>query len=79
MTDLVLDQISKSYGSTTVLDRLSLTIHDGEFLTLLGASGCGKSTLLKLLAGLEMPDSGTLRKGGTDIPVSYTHLRAHET
>ncbi|MCC3263494.1 ATP-binding cassette domain-containing protein, partial [Paenibacillus polymyxa] len=48
MTDLVLDQISKSYGSTTVLDRLSLTIHDGEFLTLLGASGCGKSTLLKL-------------------------------
>ncbi|MCZ8401363.1 ABC transporter [Achromobacter xylosoxidans] len=67
MTDLVLDQISKSYGSTTVLDRLSLTIHDGEFLTLLGASGCGKSTLLKLLAGLEMPDSGTLRKGDTDI------------
>ncbi|MBO2923663.1 ABC transporter ATP-binding protein [Pseudomonas asiatica] len=67
MTDIVLDQISKSYGGTTVLDRLSLTIRDGEFLTLLGASGCGKSTLLKLLAGLEMPDSGTLRKGGTDI------------
>ena len=67
MTDIVLDQISKTYGGTTVLDGLSLTIRDGEFLTLLGASGCGKSTLLKLLAGLEMPDRGTMRKGGIDI------------
>jgi len=67
MTDIVLDHISKSYGSTTVLDKLSLTIRNGEFLTLLGASGCGKSTLLKLLAGLEMPDTGTIKKGGTDL------------
>lgn len=67
MADIVLDQISKRYGETTVLDRLSLTIRDGEFLTLLGASGCGKSTLLKLLAGLESPDAGTLRAGGADL------------
>ncbi|AHG63226.1 ABC transporter ATP-binding protein [Advenella mimigardefordensis] len=67
MTDIVLDHISKSYGSTTVLDKLSLTIRNGEFLTLLGASGCGKSTLLKLLAGLEMPDTGTIKKGSTDL------------
>lgn len=67
MTDIVIDQISKSYGNTTVLDKLTLTIRQGEFLTLLGASGCGKSTLLKLLAGLEMPDSGTIKKGDTDL------------
>jgi len=67
MTDIVLENISKSYGTTTVLNNLSLTIRDGEFLTLLGASGCGKSTLLKLLAGLEMPDQGTMTKGSLDI------------
>lgn len=67
MTDIILDHISKSYGTTTVLNKLSLTIRNGEFLTLLGASGCGKSTLLKLLAGLEMPDTGTIRKGNTDV------------
>nr|WP_321271245.1 ABC transporter ATP-binding protein [Alcaligenes faecalis] len=67
MTDIVLKNLSKTYGSTTVLDGLSLTIRDGEFLTLLGASGCGKSTLLKLLAGLEMPDAGSMCKGGVDL------------
>lgn len=67
MTDLVLEDIRKSYGDTTVLDGLSLTIRDGEFLTLLGASGCGKSTLLKLLAGLELPDSGSISRGNTEL------------
>lgn len=66
MTDIVLKDIRKTYGSTTVLDGLSLTIRSGEFLTLLGASGCGKSTLLKLLAGLETPDRGSMQKGGAD-------------
>lgn len=67
MADIVLDRISKTYGETTVLDSLSLTIREGEFLTLLGASGCGKSTLLKLLAGLELPDGGTLQRGDADL------------
>lgn len=67
MTDIVLENITKTYGNTKVLNGLSLTIRDGEFLTLLGASGCGKSTLLKLLAGLEMPDTGTIRRGDTDL------------
>ncbi|MGO1251780.1 MAG: ABC transporter ATP-binding protein [Alcaligenes aquatilis] len=67
MTDIVLENLRKTYGSTTVLDGLSLTIRDGEFLTLLGASGCGKSTLLKLLAGLERPDLGSIRQGDTDM------------
>lgn len=67
MTDIVLENISKTYGSTSVLNKLSLTIRNGEFLTLLGASGCGKSTLLKLLAGLELPDNGAIRQGQTDM------------
>lgn len=67
MADITLHQIRKSYGNTMVLDGLSLTIRDGEFLTLLGASGCGKSTLLKLLAGLEHPDSGAMHQGTDDM------------
>jgi multiple sugar transport system ATP-binding protein len=66
-TDIVLEKISKTYGNTTVLNDLTLTIRGGEFLTLLGASGCGKSTLLKLLAGLEMPDSGRMLKGDENL------------
>ncbi|KKW68416.1 ABC transporter [Lampropedia cohaerens] len=67
MADIHLQDIRKGYGATQVLDGLSLTIRDGEFLTLLGASGCGKSTLLKLLAGLELPDTGSIRRGDDDL------------
>src|SRR5690606_26866829 len=67
MTDIFLDHISKSYGTTTVLVKLSHTLRNCELLILLGATGCGKSTLLKLLAGLEMPDTGTITKGDADL------------
>lgn len=67
MADIHLRNISKRYGDTTILDQLDLQIHDGEFLTLLGASGCGKSTLLRLLAGLEVPDSGDIQSQGQSI------------
>ena len=43
-----------------VLSRLNLEIADGEFLCIIGHSGCGKSTLLKLIAGLDMPTSGSV-------------------
>jgi len=65
VADLVLDQVTKRYPDGTVaVDKLSLTIADGEFVILVGPSGCGKSTTLNMLAGLEDITEGELRIGG---------------
>ena len=53
-----LNNITVSFDGETVLDNLSLSIEDGEFVTLLGASGCGKTTTLRIIAGFIDPDSG---------------------
>ncbi|WP_407151180.1 ABC transporter ATP-binding protein [Bradyrhizobium sp. ORS 86] len=60
MASVSIESINKNYGQTPVLRGVSLSIADGEFLTLLGPSGCGKSTLLRILAGLEMQDAGSV-------------------
>ena len=51
MAEIELRHIEKSYGDTAVVKGVSLSIRDGEFLTLVGPSGCGKSTLLRIIAG----------------------------
>jgi ABC-type Fe3+/spermidine/putrescine transport system ATPase subunit len=51
-------RVSKTYGATPAVDRLSLSIAPGELFSILGPSGCGKTTTLRLLAGLEVPDPG---------------------
>jgi putative ABC transport system ATP-binding protein len=71
--------LSKSYrrGNQTlaVLDDVTLTIAEGDFLALMGPSGSGKSTLLNLIAGLDRPDHGSIRVGGVEITVlSETEL-----
>jgi sulfate transport system ATP-binding protein len=58
--------LSKAFGSTVVCDRLDLTIDSGELVALLGPSGSGKTTLLRILAGLEIPDAGSVRFDGKD-------------
>jgi nitrate/nitrite transport system ATP-binding protein len=57
---LELKGVSKGYGETPVLKRLDLSVEEGEFLAVLGFSGTGKTTLINLLAGLELPDAGTV-------------------
>lgn len=60
MHGLVLKEVSKSFGSTVVLDKVSLELAQGELLVVLGPSGCGKSTLLRLISGLEECDTGEI-------------------
>ncbi|EMA04311.1 iron(III) transport system ATP-binding protein [Haloferax mediterranei ATCC 33500] len=68
-TDIVLelDGVSKSYGSESVIDDLSISVKEGEILTLLGPSGCGKTTTLRLIAGLDHPNEGAVRLNGTVV------------
>lgn len=67
MSSLTISDVSKSFGSTNVLNNLSLDISSGEFFFLLGPSGCGKSTLLRIIAGLERPDTGRVSIDGRDV------------
>ncbi|MBE6554461.1 MAG: ABC transporter ATP-binding protein [Ruminococcaceae bacterium] len=62
-----LDGISKSFDGETVLDNMSLEIHDKEFITLLGPSGCGKTTTLRIIGGFETPDAGDVFFDGKRI------------
>lgn len=64
---LQLQQIRKSFADTEVLKGIDLEAGQGEFITLLGASGCGKTTTLRIIAGLELPDSGKVILEGHDI------------
>ena len=67
--------LTKSYDGRRVIDDVSLTVRDDEYLTCLGPSGSGKSTLLRLIAGIETPDAGTIRLDGRDVTHLAPHLR----
>lgn len=66
-SDVAIEGVSKSFGSFTALNNISLSIQKGEFFSLLGPSGCGKTTLLRILAGFESPDLGSVCFDGADI------------
>ena len=63
MGSVVLRDVVKTWGAMQALNGISLQAEDGELVALLGPSGCGKSTTLRLIAGLEMPDAGTIHIG----------------
>ncbi len=73
MARLELREISKHFGRAIAVDRVSLEVRDGEFLTLLGPSGCGKTTTLRIIAGLVDPDEGEVLLDGHPMQ----HLPAH--
>ena len=58
-------QITRRHAARTVLDTVDLHLHAGSRIGLVGSNGAGKSTLLRILAGLEKPDRGTVRRFGT--------------
>ena len=64
---LSLQQIHKRFATTEALTGVQLSVQTGEFLTLLGPSGCGKTTTLRIIAGLEVPDSGRVLLQGQDV------------
>ena len=70
MSALSIRNVRKVFGAVTVLDNIDLEAESGEFIILVGASGCGKSTLLNMIAGLDVPTSGTIHIADRDV----THL-----
>ncbi|MHC0053566.1 ABC transporter ATP-binding protein [Actibacterium sp. D379-3] len=71
MSDIRLEKLCKSFGTTEVIKGIDLEIGAGEFVVLVGPSGCGKSTLLNLIAGLETVTSGAILMAGekvNDVP-----------
>jgi spermidine/putrescine transport system ATP-binding protein len=64
---IVLDRVTRSFGSVRAVDDVTLHIAEGEFFSLLGPSGCGKTTTLRVIAGFEEPDQGRVLLAGEDV------------
>ena len=67
MAEIKFENVSKSFGKTTVIESMNLTLPDGKFTVLLGPSGCGKTTLLRMIAGIGPESSGTVYMNGKDL------------
>ena len=74
MSQLVLRNVSKTFGTSTVVDGLNLTLRDGELVSLLGPSGCGKTTTLRMIAGFMHPSDGTIELDGQVISSAQSSL-----
>jgi putrescine transport system ATP-binding protein len=72
---VVIDAVSKTYGPTTAVDDVTLSIYKGEMFALVGASGCGKTTLLRMLAGFAEPTRGRIAIDGVDMSSVPPHAR----
>jgi spermidine/putrescine transport system ATP-binding protein len=72
---VLIENISKTFGSFAAVKNLSLRIDEGEFFSLLGPSGCGKTTLLRMIGGFEICDSGRILVRGEDVAKVAPHRR----
>jgi ABC-type Fe3+/spermidine/putrescine transport system ATPase subunit len=72
---LQVHNIYKQFGKTIALDEVSFDLQEGQILSVLGPSGCGKSTLLHIIAGLELPDDGSVAWKGKDLAPIPPHER----
>jgi len=75
---LDLDGVTKRFQRETAVEDLSLTVHEGELLTLLGPSGCGKTTTLRLLAGLDRPTEGTITLDDRPVADEKLHVKPEQ-
>ena len=75
MAEVRLSNLSKRYGSNTVVNQVNLSIEDKEFLVLVGPSGCGKTTTLRMIAGLEEVDDGEIHIGDQDVTDAHPRDR----
>ena len=67
MSEVTLKNLTKVYGSNTVVDHINLTVPDGTLTSILGPSGCGKTTTLRMIAGFEEITSGDLFMDGEQV------------
>ena len=70
MPDIQLSHVTRAFGKFNAVDDINMVFTEGSVTCLLGPSGCGKTTLMRMIAGLEMPTSGSIRFGDRDV----THL-----
>ena len=71
-----IQDVSKRFGDTIAVNRVSFSVRKGDFLTIVGPSGCGKTTLLRMIAGFETPTSGTIRIGNTNVETVPPYKRS---
>ncbi|MFT5591229.1 MAG: ABC-2 type transport system ATP-binding protein [Bradyrhizobium sp.] len=76
MAAIQITNVEKNYQSLRALDRVSLSIEQGEFFGLLGPNGAGKTSLISIIAGLSRPDSGSVTVEGHDVVTDYRAARA---
>ena len=74
-----IQNVTKVFDGITAVDNVNLAVRRGEFVTLLGPSGCGKTTLLRMIAGFEMPTSGSIFLEKQDVTSVPPHMRPINT
>src|SRR5699024_7547406 len=79
MEHLSIQSVKKSFGENTAIEKIDLSVREGECLSLSGRSGCGQPTLLRMIAGSEHPTGGHIYRGGKGLVGLPPHKRPVNT